>query len=286
MNVVSFDLEEWYQLAHRHLTGEILPARETILRQMDSVLDVLDKNNTKATFFVLGLVAERFPSLIRNLAAQGHEIACHGYSHWRADRLSRSGFLEDTRKAKVIIEQIVQAPVVGYRATEFSIRKSNLWALEVLAELGFTYDSSIFPIRHRRYGIPGFDPEPKRYRLANGMQIVELPLAAFTVAGIRVPVAGGGYFRLLPLWALRQGFSGLQKRRLPAVTYFHPYEFDPCRLDIFETLRAMGWKSSVRGWRINLRYNLGRARNPGKLSAVLREFEFTTCREFLAHARF
>src|SRR5207249_3928056 len=128
MNILSFDLEDWYQLAHRHVTGELLPARETILRQMRVVLDVLDRNNTKATFFVLALVAERFPSLVRDLVAQGHEVACHGYAHWRADRLSRSSFLQDTRKAKDIIEQIVQAPIAGYRATEFSIQKKNLWA--------------------------------------------------------------------------------------------------------------------------------------------------------------
>jgi polysaccharide deacetylase family protein (PEP-CTERM system associated) len=286
MNILSFDLEDWYQLVHRHVTGDLLPARETILRQMGVVVDILDRKNTKATFFVLALVAERFPSLVRDLAARGHEIACHGYAHWRADRLSRSTFLQDTRKAKDIIEQIVQAPIFGYRAPEFSIRKNNLWALEVLAELGFSYDSSIFPIHHPRYGIPNFDAQPKRYSLLNGLQIVEVPLAALTVAGIRIPVAGGGYFRLLPLWALRQSLYGLHKRRLPAMTYFHPYEFDPCRLDIFETLPAAGLKTQVRGWRINLRNNLGRARAAEKLSALLREFEFTTCQEFLANAGF
>lgn len=286
MNILSFDLEDWYQLVHRSVTGELLPARETILRQMGVVADVLDKGNTKATFFVLALVAERFPSLVRDLAARGHEIACHGYAHWRADRLSRSSFLQDTRKAKDIIEQIVQAPIFGYRAPEFSIQKSNLWALDVLAELGFSYDSSIFPIHHARYGIPDFDPRAKRYRLSNGLQIVELPLAALTVAGIRLPVAGGGYFRVLPLWAIRQSLHDLRKRQLHAMTYFHPYEFDPSRLDIFETLPPLGFKAQVRGRRINLRYNLGRTRTVGKLSNLLREFDFTTCREFLANAGF
>jgi polysaccharide deacetylase family protein (PEP-CTERM system associated) len=286
MNVVSFDLEDWYQLVHRRVTGDLLPARETILRQMGAVADVLDKSSTKATFFVLALVAEQFPSLVRDLAKQGHEIACHGYAHWRADRLSRSAFLEDTRKGKDIIEQIVQTPIFGYRAPEFSIQKNNLWALDVLAELGFHYDSSIFPIRHRRYGIPDFDPQPKRYSLLNGLQIVELPLAALPVAGIRLPVAGGGYFRLLPLWALRQSLKGLLKRQLPATTYFHPYEFDPCRLNIFETLPPLGLKNHLRGWRINLQNNLGRGNTAKKLSTLLREFDFTTCQEFLANAGF
>ena len=284
MNILSFDLEDWYQLIHRRITGDLPPTRSSIVRQMHVVTDILAKTNTKATFFVLGIVAQQFPRLIQDLAVCGHEIACHGYDHRRVDHLTRFVFHEDTRKAKDIIEQVVQMPIYGYRAAEFSIQRNNLWALEVLAELGFKYDSSIFPIRHRRYGISDFDPRPGRYCLPNGLKIVEVPLATLTMAGIRVPVAGGGYFRLFPLWFLRRSMSAMDKQQASPVTYFHPYEFDPHQLDVFEILREPNFKARVYGWRYNMRFNIGRAGVADKLAALLRLYPFTTCQEYLAHA--
>lgn len=285
MNILSFDLEDWYQLVHRRITGDLPPVRSSLVRQMSVITDILAKTNTKATFFVLGTVAEQFPRLIQDLAACGHEIACHGYGHWRVDHLTRPLFHEDTRKAKDIIEQVLQVPIYGYRAAEFSIQRNNLWALEVLAELGFEYDSSIFPIRHSRYGISDFAPQPGRYCLPNGLKIVEVPLATLKTAGIRLPVAGGGYFRLFPLWFLKRSMSAMDKQQASAVTYFHPYEFDPHQLDIFQILREPNFKARMSGWRFNLRFNLCRAGVADKLAALLWQYPFTTCQEYLAHAR-
>lgn len=281
MNILSFDLEEWHQLAHRRVTGELLPARDTIFRQTDLLLELLEQNQTRATFFVLGLVAERYPELVRRIATQGHEIASHGYAHLRVCELSRKEFEEDTRRCRDLLQDIVGRAICGYRAPEFSINGRTLWALEVLAALGFTYDSSIFPIYHRRYGIPNFHPSPARYALPGGLQIAELPLATLSVAGIQAPVAGGGYFRALPLWVLRQAVSRYEARRLPMTTYFHPYEFDPVLLDLFETVPANGWKRRLLGWRLNWRNNLGRAGVRLKLAALMEKHRFTTCQEYL-----
>ncbi len=286
MNILTFDLEDWYQLAHRRATGELPPARDTLFRHVDSVMELLDQSQTRATFFTLGIVAERFPQLIRRIAAQGHEIASHGYAHLRVSGLSRQEFVYDCRRARDVLEDLVGKPVCGYRAAEFSIIGSVLWALDALAACGFTYDSSIFPIFHRRYGIPGFAPHPARYKLPSGSYITELPLATFTLAGFRAPVAGGGYFRVLPLWALRRAVLEHEALRMPMTTYFHPYEFDPQPLDLFDVLPRNGWKRQVFVQWLNWQQNLGRAGIAAKLAALLAKFKFTSCQEYLDGVHF
>jgi polysaccharide deacetylase family protein (PEP-CTERM system associated) len=285
MNILSFDLEDWYQLVHRRITGELIPTRDTIFRQTDLLLELLEQARTRATFFVLGMVAERYPHLVRRIAAQGHEIACHGYAHVRVSDVSPREFESDTRRAVSNLEDIVAAPVLGYRAPEFSISARTFWALNVLAECGFRYDSSIFPIHHPRYGIPGFAAHPATVRLPGGSQIVELPLAALPLAGMRLPVAGGGYFRALPLWLLRRAAFDCEARRLPMVTYFHPYEFDTAPLDVFQILPRNGWKRRLAGTRLNWAQNLGRAGVRRKLAALLEQFHFTTCKDYLDAVR-
>jgi polysaccharide deacetylase family protein (PEP-CTERM system associated) len=286
VNILSFDLEDWYQIACRMMTGELPPARETLFRQMDVLLELLDQHRSRATFFVLGNVAERFPQLIRRISAEGHEIAAHGYAHLCVYQLSRKQFEDDTRRARDILRDTVGVPVLGYRAPLFSINTRSLWALEVLAELGFRYDSSIFPIHHRRYGIPGFAVSPARYKLPGCRQIIELPLATFSFAGLRIPVAGGGYFRLLPLWFLRQAVRQSERQQLPMTTYFHPYEFDTSRLDVFEAVLADGWRRRIFGYRLNWRNNLGRPGVRCKLAALLKEWRFTSCQEYINGVQF
>jgi polysaccharide deacetylase family protein (PEP-CTERM system associated) len=281
INIFSIDLEDWNQLAHRRVSGETPPASANVLRQMDVLLPLLAQHKVKATFFVLGMLAERHPELVRRVAAEGHEIASHGYGHKIVYRLSRAEFAEDTRRAKGLLEEVVGQPVRGYRAAEFSIRQGSLWALEVLAELGFEYDSSIFPIRHRRYGIPGFSPEPARYELKSGRTIVELPLSTLRRAGVTLPVAGGGYFRLMPEGMVPRVVAGLNARGRPLITYFHPYEFDPQRLDVFATLRPRGVWQRVRAAQMNFHQNLGRRTITSKIAGLIKDFEFTTCRDYL-----
>lgn len=281
MNILTFDLEDWYQLIHRRVTGELPPARDTLIRQTDVLLELLEQQQARATFFVLGVVAERFPELVRRIAGQGHEIGSHGYAHLRVHELSRQQFEDDTRRARDLLEDLVGKTIRGYRAPEFSIHAGTLWALDILAACGFTYDSSIFPIHHRRYGLPGFHPSPSTYQLPSGLRIAELPVATLSIAGLRVAVAGGSYFRLWPLWMVRRAVQWHEAHRLPMTTYFHPYEFDAARLDLFETVPPDGWKRRITGSWVNCRYNLGRAGVRAKLAAVLQQSRFTTCQEYL-----
>jgi len=234
-----------------------------------------------ATFFTLGSLAERCPELPRRVASMGHEIASHGYAHLIVHRLTRQQFAEDTRRSKLLLEDIVGQPVRGYRAAEFSIRADSLWALEVLAELGFEYDSSIFPIRHRRYGIPGFYPRAAEYQLPNNLHIKEIPLATLSWGNVRVPLAGGGSFRITPQWLLSRAVRRLNDSGKPLVTYFHPYEFDSERLDVFVSGRPQRFRHRLRGRQWNFHQNLGRHTMTPKLATLLQQYSFTTIADFL-----
>ena len=278
-HILTIDFEDWNQIAYRRATGTLPPPTDNLVRQADRLLSQLERHNTHATFFVLGLTAEQHPALVRRVVAAGHEIACHGYAHLLVHALSPQQFHEDTKRAKDVVEQISGCAVRGYRAAEFSVREDSLWALEVLAELGFDYDSSIVPARQRRYGIPNFSAAPGRYSLANGREIVELPLSLMQFANFHWP-AGGGCFRLMPLGMIERFIAQLDGRA-PAVTYFHPYEFDSERLNIFETARPGALGAWWRAARFQFHQNLGRTSMPQKLAALLARFRFTTCANFL-----
>jgi len=284
-NLLTIDLEDWHQLAFRRATGRLPECRNGVERQLEVLLGILREHRTRGTFFVLGMFAQAHPNLLLRVSAEGHEIACHGYDHIIVDSVSRREFEQDTQRSKKLLEDICGRPVIGYRAAEFSIRATSLWALECLAEMGFEYDSSIFPIRHRRYGIPGFDTQAKRYSLPNGLQIVEIPPATITLGNVRLPIAGGGYFRLMPCWLALRAFQRVNREAAPVVAYFHPYELDPKRLDVFCTLRPANWRERLRGLEFNLHQNLRRKSVPAKLNDVLKKFEFTSCEEFLRENR-
>ena len=252
-----------------------------IFRQLDILLGLLDEHNTKATFFVMGALAAKLPEVVRRVTCLGHEVASHGHDHLLVSRLSPEEFRRDTEHSKDLLEDLTGKPVGGYRAPEFSIRKQSLWALEILAELGFRYDSSIIPIHHCRYGIPGFSPEISRYTLPGGREIIELPLSTFSIGRMRLPVAGGGYVRLMPIPLVRRVVAKMNSRRLPMVTYFHPYEFDPNRLDVFETMVPADVTQRLRGWRLNLHQNLRRGTVTQKVRTLLGSFPFTSFEEYL-----
>jgi polysaccharide deacetylase family protein (PEP-CTERM system associated) len=283
-NILSIDLEDWHQLVHRRLTNASGAPSGNVERQLDIVLALLEEHQVKATFFTLGMLAEARPELVRRVVAADHEIASHGNLHHRVYDMSQEQFRSDTKKSKSILEQLTGVRVQGYRAAEFSIRRSELWALDVLAELGFDYDSSIFPIHHRRYGIADFNPRPARYRLGEGRTLIEVPLATLRRAGQNLPFSGGGYFRLLPPATLVRGFERVNAMGLPVTTYFHPYEFDPERLDAFAGLERPSLKQRLTGMRLNWHQNLGRDSLRGKLAQLLRRFRFTTVREYLQRA--
>ena len=285
MNILSIDLEDWNQLAYRRFTDELPPVTtHNLERQLESLLALLHETKTCATFFVLGRTAEENPGMVKRVAIAGHEIASHGYAHRLVQTMRREEFAEDAKRGKQLLEDLTGRRVNGYRAAEFSINRSCLWALEVLAELGFTYDSSIFPVRHRRYGIGDFYPYPACYALPNGQSITELPLATVSWLGRTWPIAGGGYFRLLPKFLLRAGLRRLSHEEHTAVTYLHPCEFDPKRLEIFETIRPTDLIAFCRTALFGFHQNLGRKSIPAKMRALLASFRFGSCAEFLEGA--
>ncbi len=224
--ILSVDVEDYFHV--EAFSGVINRADwDRFPRRVEAntcrMLDLLDEAGVKATFFILGWVAERHGSLVREIARRGHELACHSYWHRPIYSLTRQEFQEDTALAKQIIEQAAGLAVFGYRAPSFSVTLRSLWALETLAELGFRYDSSVFPIRHDLYGIPGAPRVPFR---AGGL--VEFPMTTFHwLGGLNFPVGGGGYLRMLPFWYTRAGVRRAWGEGLPLVTYVHPWELDP-----------------------------------------------------------
>jgi polysaccharide deacetylase family protein (PEP-CTERM system associated) len=228
-NAISVDVEDYYQVEAfsnviNRETWEDYPSR--VARNNEKILALFDELGVKGTFFILGCVAEKDPEIVRKICAQGHEVACHGYSHQMILKQDRKTFTEETLKAKKLLEDISGEKVVGYRAATYSITKQNLWALEVLMDAGFEYDSSIFPIKHDRYGIPNFSREPCEITFEN-KSIKEFPISTIRMFGMNFPVAGGGYFRLYPYMLSKWGLAKVNSGGLPFVFYLHPWEVDP-----------------------------------------------------------
>ena len=228
-NVVSVDVEDYFHaetfsgIAERSRWESYSSRVEGNTRRL---LELLARLEIHATFFILGWVAEHFPALVREIAAAGHELACHSYWHRLIYKLTPAEFREDTQRAKNVIEQISGQAVYGYRAPTYSVVDGSVWALEILAELGFTYDSSIYPIHHDRYGMPWVPRTPFRFQTAAG-SMTEFPITTFRIANHNFPVGGGGYLRLLPMLYTRLGLRRVQKEGVPIVLYIHPWEVDP-----------------------------------------------------------
>jgi polysaccharide deacetylase family protein (PEP-CTERM system associated) len=219
--VISIDVEDWPQSSW----DRELPITQRAADNTRRLLALLSEAGIRSTMFVLGKLAERFPDVVRDIHAAGHEVASHGYGHVEIFKQTRDEFAADLKRSKDILEQIVGQGVRGYRAPDFSIVRDSLWALDVLAEQGFEYDSSIFPVQRPRYGIPDWPLGPTRVRLASGMSILEFPIASYRAWGKNWPVGGGGYHRLLPGSAGRWLARRVMQSR-PFVFYCHPYEFD------------------------------------------------------------
>jgi polysaccharide deacetylase family protein (PEP-CTERM system associated) len=269
-NIISVDVEDYFQVEAfagvvDRSSWSTFPCRvEANTRRL---LDLFDEMRVKGTFFTLGWIAERYPGVVREIAARGHELACHSYWHRLIYKLTREEFRTDTLEARDRIEQAAGSAVFGYRAPSYSITKASLWALDVLAEAGFTYDSSIFPIRHDTYGIPDAPRRPFRLDTSSG-PIDEFPISTFRfAAGPNFPVGGGGYLRIFPFPYNRFGFARLRKENLPLITYVHPWEVDP------EQPRLQGrWKSKLRHYT-----NLGKT--DSRLRALLGMGGFTSFRD-------
>ena len=258
--VCTVDVEDWAQST----LDTDLPITDRAGPNMEHVLDVLAAENVKATCFILGKFAEKFPACVRRIAAEGHEVASHGYGHVDVFRLSPAQFRDDIRRSKGQLEALTGAAVKGYRAPDFSIIKESLWAFDILAEEGFAYDASINPAVLARFGVPDFPAQPVRLQMRDERSLMELPVATLRLLGRQLPVAGGGYHRLLPFQAIRWVVERTVLAGNVFMAYCHPYEFDP---DEFAHLK------NPLPLKTRLHQGLGRRGFEGKFRRMLREFE-------------
>jgi polysaccharide deacetylase family protein (PEP-CTERM system associated) len=264
-NAITVDVEDYF---HASAFDRVVPRsawddyESRVVANTHRLLDLFDEQNVKGTFFVLGWVAKKFPELVREIAARGHELASHGYHHQLVYMLTPAQFRDDIRRAKGTIEQAGGTRVRGYRAPSFSIVRSSLWALDLLIEEGHTYDASIFPIHHDRYGIADAPRAAHVIQRGSG-SIVELPGSTVRIGSTNYPIAGGGYFRLFPYAATKWGISRVNSREgEPVVLYIHPWEVDPDqpRLEASRTTQ--------------LRHHAGIATTIDKLRQVTTDFAF------------
>lgn len=229
--VLSFDVEEHHRIEAAHGLNCSQEVKQDYAARMERVtyglMEQLTKADTKATFYIVGRIAETHPRLVRAIAEAGHEIGSHSYEHERIHRLNPASFRDDLMRSRDALQSAAGVSVVGFRAPTFSIVRETAWAVDVLADLGFRYDSSIFPVRHDRYGVPD---APRVPFVVCGLEreLIELPPTTYRLGGTNLPVAGGGYFRLFPLGFMRAGINQLAAAGSPlAMLYFHPWEFDP-----------------------------------------------------------
>lgn len=230
VNGLSVDVEDYYHVeafADR-ITPALWPSFPSrVADNTRRVLDLFAQAGARATFFVLAYVVEREPGLVREIQAAGHEVGCHSHLHRCIFRLTPEEFRADTRRARALLEDAGGKAIVGYRAPTFSVIRRSLWALEILAEEGFLYDSSVFPVRHDVYGIPEAPRFAYEWEVGNGGRLYEIPPLTFRFLGRNLPLGGGGYLRMLPMWYTRWGLGRVRKEEQPAVVYLHPWELDP-----------------------------------------------------------
>jgi polysaccharide deacetylase family protein (PEP-CTERM system associated) len=232
LRCISIDVEEYFHIEAAH--GTIARERwadwpSRVERNVDLLLSLFYRHGRAATFFILGDVARRNPAVSKKIAAAGHEIASHGTGHDRLHRLNPATFREDLLTSRKLLEDQTGQRVIGYRAPTFSVVAQTAWAIDVLSECGFAYDASIFPVTHPLYGVPAAPDRPFYVKPARGSatRLLEVPPLTWTAGGKKLAVAGGGYFRLLPLWFMKRGLAQAAKQGRPAILYFHPWEFDP-----------------------------------------------------------
>jgi peptidoglycan-N-acetylglucosamine deacetylase len=275
----SVDFEDWHQLVHRGLGRTDWDVRGPALeRQAGAIFDLLDELSGKATFFVLGMTAERYPDLIREIANRGHELACHGFAHQRVHRQLPDEFRADVERCAELLEQLGGRRPVGYRAPAFSITRDTPWAYDVLAELGFRYDSSQYDsprIPRRIHPVP---PTPYRLGLPSGREIWEFPITVWRLRGRPVPVGGGAYWRVLPSALLRRAIREVADENAYPVLYFHPYELDPRPLRVALPESPTPRQRLLTTWK-SIQRNPGRRRVADRIRAIAREYPLVSYEE-------
>jgi polysaccharide deacetylase family protein (PEP-CTERM system associated) len=295
INLLTIDVEDYFHVSAFEAVSppsmwescEFRVDRNTV-----KVLAILAESEVKATFFVLGWVAIRFPELVRRIAAEGHEIASHGYGHRRVGTQSRAEFREDVYSSKTLLEDLSGQEILGYRAPSYSIGLNSLWAYDELMEAGYLYDSSVFPVSHDFYGIPDWPRFPfcvvrggegqwapdesgaEAPLPGSGCRMLEIPITTLNLCGRNLPIAGGGYFRLFPYEVTRWGLRRINCHEgLPFVFYIHPWELDP------EQPRMAG-----ASWKSRMRHYLNLGQTEGRFRKLLEDFSFVPVRKSLAEA--
>lgn len=277
-NAFTIDVEDYFQV--EAFSGVVDRAAWNtyecrVEHNTDIILDLLDTKDIKGTFFVLGWIAKKYPALVKKIVQQGHEIASHGMTHQLIYKQTPKIFKEETHESKILLEDLAQTKVLGYRAATYSITEKSLWALDILLEEGFKYDSSIFPIRHDRYGIPGMNPEIHKIKSPKGGSIIEFPISIVKANNLTIPIAGGGYFRLFPFFVSKWGLAKINKTGKPFVFYLHPWELDPGQ----PVMKGISNFTKFRHY-----VNISKANE--KLSKLISTFEFTTMKQVLNNSGF
>jgi polysaccharide deacetylase family protein (PEP-CTERM system associated) len=272
VNAMTVDVEDYFQVS---AFDSVLSradwdrAESRVRRNTEHLLEMFAEHDVRATFFVLGWVAERFPGLVRTIVQHGHEIASHGYEHRLVYQQGVKAFREDLRRARFVLEAAAGAPVLGYRAPSYSITRDSMWALDVLVEEGFEYDASIYPVHHDRYGIPDAPRHIHRIERSAG-SIWELPGSTVRWGTLNLPMGGGGYFRLLPYEWTRRGVRHLNAvENQPAIFYLHPWEIDPQQPRLRAPLVS------------RIRHYTNLAATAGRLNRLMSEFRFGTVTDVL-----
>jgi polysaccharide deacetylase family protein (PEP-CTERM system associated) len=273
---LTIDLEDWHQLLHRRVTGQTPPPTKHVVDDTYHLLELLDNAGVRATFFVVGMVAEAYPDLVREVAARGHEIGSHSYHHHLLDSVDARHFKADVDRSRKQLQDLTGQPVLGFRAPEFSVGYLGHWSFRVLAEAGFAFDSSVFPVAGARYGIPEAPCGSFAIETGSGT-LWEFPLATWQLRSLRLPAAGGSYFRIMPGSVLRRAMLQSDREGRSAILYFHPYEFHRGWL----YLSGLAWRQRAHPahLRFGVLHNLATGAVGRRLRSLLREFRFTSLSE-------
>jgi polysaccharide deacetylase family protein (PEP-CTERM system associated) len=277
--LLSFDFEDWHQLVHRRLGRPDWDSPgDALERQTEAIFDLLDEVGAGATFFVLGMTAERYPDLVREIAGRGHELACHGYAHERVHDQSPDEFRRDVERCAELLDRLGGRRPLGYRAPAFSITRDTPWAYEALAELGFRYDSSQYDSPRIPRRIRPVPPTPYRLELPSGRELWEFPITVWRIRGRPVPIGGGAYWRVLPAPLLRRALRQVAAENACPVLYFHPYELDPRPLRVALPESPKPRQRLLAAWK-SVQRNPGRRRVGDRIRAVAREFPLVSYEE-------
>jgi polysaccharide deacetylase family protein (PEP-CTERM system associated) len=284
-NLLTVDLEDWFsvEVLSAAIPPEKWPDQESVVcRNTYKILEIFERHQVHATFFVLGWIAKRYPDLINDVVRAGHEIACHSFYHRMVLTLTPDEFRADTAMAIDAIQEAIGQPPRGYRSPSWGMTRNLTWAYDILGDLGFEYDSSVYPIRHDIYGDPEAPSTAYEVEVSSGKKLIEIPASTITVMGKRMALGGGGWLRQFPYWFTRWGIRKLNAAGVPAMIYFHPWELDT-NLPESSFVQTMTSKNrSVKNW---LRQYKNVITMETKVEKLLKDFDFMTLREYIYSLR-